>query len=551
MRNSESIFGATLDAIDLGIMWDRLVSIADEIVTTLVRTSFSTIVSESYDLTVAVLDRNEKLVTQGTRSLPVFMGTAPRTLAHFLERFPPETLKPGDVIMSNDPWIGTGHMFDINVMRPVFLGDTIVAYTMSITHLPDVGGIGFGATATEIFHEGLRIPVIKFFEEGRRNELVVDFIVNNVRIPDQVLGDLLANVTANQVGGQMILDFMTEYGLKNLDQLSHSIRHSSERAMREAIQDMKDGSYHHSIQIEGVEGSLSLCCQATIEESSLRISFDGTDPCVRQGINVPFCYTNAMALYSIKCLTIPELPNNAGSIEPISVSAPEGCLLAAKHPAPTGGRHVIGHFVTPLIFGALAESVTSKVQADTGMMDLMTFQGIHPNGRPISELFFASGGFGALQKHDGLNTIPGPSNMAVVPIEVWEANTGTTIEYKCLLPDSGGPGEARGGLGQEISIRNDTGSVLIAFSMANRTQFPATGLFGGLPGRLREHQVNGQKVHPKGRYELMPGDRITLIEAGGGGYGLPEDRSPDSIRSDLQDGFVTATSVERDYQQDI
>ena len=551
MRNLDNSSEAKLDAIDLSIMWDRLVSIADEIVTTLVRTSFSTIVSESYDLTVAILDRNGKLVAQGTRSLPVFMGTAPRTLAHFLERFPPETLSPGDVVMSNDPWIGTGHMFDINVMRPVFFGNTIIAYTMSITHLPDVGGIGFGATATEIFHEGLRIPVIKFFEEGRRNELVVDFIVNNVRTPDQVLGDLLANVTANQVGGQMILDFMTEYRLKNLDQLSHSIRHSSERAMREAIQEMKDGDYHHSIQIEGVEGPLSLGCQATIEGSSINISFDGTDSCVRQGINVPFCYTNAMALYSIKCLTIPTLPNNAGSIEPIHVSAPEGCLLAANHPAPTGGRHVIGHFVTPLIFGALAESVVSRVQAETGMMDLMTFQGIHPNGRPISELFFASGGFGALQSCDGLNTIPGPSNMAVVPIEVWEANTGTTIEYKCLLPDSGGPGEARGGLGQEISIRNDTGSVLTAFSMASRTQFPAIGLFGGLAGRPREHQVNGQKVHPKGRYDLMPGDRITLIEAGGGGFGSPKDRSLELIRSDVHEGFVSSAAVIREYQQEI
>ena len=551
MRSSVNAPEATLDAIDLSIMWDRLVSIADEIVTTLVRTSFSTIVSESYDLTVAILDRNGKLVAQGTRSLPVFMGTAPRTLAHFLERFPPDTLNPGDVIMSNDPWIGTGHMFDINVMRPVFFGNTIVAYTMSITHLPDVGGIGFGATATEIFHEGLRIPIIKFLEKGKRNELVVDFIVNNVRIPDQVLGDLLANVTANQVGGQMILDFITEYGLPNLDQLSHSIRRSSEKAMREAIEEMKDGSYRNSVEIEGVDGPLSLGCQARIEGSSIKISFDGTDPCVRQGINVPFCYTNAMALYSIKCLTIPTLPNNAGSIEPIHVTAPEGCLLAAKHPAPTGGRHVIGHFVTPLIFGALAQSVPNKVQADTGMMDLMTFQGLHPNGRPISELFFASGGFGALQNWDGLDTIPGPSNMAVVPIEVWEANTGTTIEYKCLLPDSGGPGESRGGLGQEISIRNDTGSVLTAFSMANRTQFPAMGLFGGLPGRPREHRVNGQKVHPKGRYELAPGDRITLVEAGGGGFGAPKDRSSDSIRADLREGYVSSGAVIRDYQQEV
>lgn len=547
MNESNHVQDSRLDAIDLSITWDRLVSIADEIVTTLVRTSFSTIVSESYDLTVAILDRQGRLVAQGTKSLPVFMGTAPRTLQHFLKRYPPETLRPGDVVISNDPWIGTGHMFDINVMRPVFLGDSIVAYTMSITHLPDVGGIGFGATATEIFHEGLRIPITKFLEEGKCNDLVVDFITNNVRTPEQVLGDLFANVTANQVGGQMIVDFLNEYQLDDLEKLSDAVCRTSEDAMRKVIRGMKDGQYQNSIQIEGVDGPLSLSCQASIEGSAISVSFDGTDPCVRRGINVPFCYTNAMTLYSIKCLTIPTLPNNAGAFTPIEVWAPSGCLLAAEHPVPTGGRHVIGHFVTPLIFGALAEAVPSGVQAETGMMDLMTFQGTHPNGRPISALFFASGGFGALQDWDGLNTLPGPSNMAGVPVEVWEANTGTTVERKRFLPDSGGPGKSRGGLGQEICIRNDTGNILTAFSMANRTEFPATGFFGGGAGRPREHRVNGKKVHPKGKYELMPGDRIELFEAGGGGFGTSRERSRRLVLKDLEEGFISSEAADRDY----
>ncbi len=539
------------DAVDLSIMWDRLISIADEIVSTLVRTSFSTIVSESYDLTVAILDRHGHLMAQGTYSVPVFMGTAPHTLRQFLQRFPPQTLKPDDVLISNDPWIGTGHMFDINVMRPVFRDGEIVAYTISITHLPDIGGLGFGAAATEIFHEGLRLPICKLLDAGIRNDLVVDIISTNVRNPGEVLGDLFANVTCNEVGGRMLLEFMDEYGLSDLEGLSQSIRSHSERATRQAINTMRDGTYHNAIQIEGIDGPLTLACEASIIGNSITVDFSGTSPTVRRGINVPFCYTRAMSLYTIRCLSVPELPNNSGSVAPVQVTAPANCLLNAQPPAATGARHVIGHFVSPLLFGALAEAVPNRVQADCGMMDLMTFQGTHPNGRAITTIYFASGGFGALQDYDGPATTPGPSNMAVVPTELWETLTGTTVEYRRLLPDSGGPGTARGGLGQEVAIRNDTGHPLTIFSMASRTEFPAVGLLGGSPGRRREHRINGNTVHPKGHYELAPGDQITLSEAGGGGFGDPSQRDHALIKEDLRQGYITKSGAQRDYSIDL
>ena len=539
--------GLGMDAVDLGILWDRLIAIADEIVSTLIRTSFSTIVSESYDLTVAILDADRRLIAQGTYSLPVFMGTAPRTLGHFLERFPPERLRPGDVVVSNDPWIGTGHMFDINVMRPVFRDGRIVAYTISITHLPDIGGLGFGAAATEIFHEGLRLPVCKLVEAGVRNELLVDIVAANVRTPDETLGDLFANVTANEVGGRMLLELMDEYGLDDLGPLSVAIRSHSEQATRAAIEAMRDGTYANAIQIEGIEGPMTLACEATIAGSAIAIDFTGTSPSVRRGINVPFCYTNAMSLYAVKCLTVPSIPNNSGSVAPVRVSAPPGCLLNALPPAATGARHVIGHFVTPLLFGALVEAAPDRVQADCGMMDLMTFQGTHPNGRPISTIYFAAGGYGALTGYDGPSTLPGPSNMAVVPTEVWETLTGTTVEHRRFLPDSGGPGAARGGAGQEVVIRNDTGHPLTVFSMAARTEFPAVGFAGGGPGARREHRVNDVAVHPKGRYELAPGDRVTLIEAGGGGFGDPRERPRARIEEDIARGLVTPEGARRDY----
>jgi N-methylhydantoinase B len=536
-----------LDAVSVGIMWDRLVAISDEIVSTLVRTSFSTIVSESYDLTVALLDGEGQLMAQGTYSVPVFMGTAPATLGHMLDKFPAETLRPGDVVITNDPWLGTGHTFDINVMRPVFQGGRIVAYVISITHLPDIGGLGFGAAAREIYHEGLRLPICKLFEAGRLNDFLIELVRTNVRAPDQVIGDIMANVTATRAGMGMLAAFLAEYGLDDFAVLSAEIRARSEAATRARIAQMADGTYQNSIQIEGVDGPLTLACRIEVVGDAMAVDFTGTDGSVRQGINVPFCYTRAMVLYSIKCLTAPELPNNGGSVVPVTVTAPDGCLLNAQPPSPVGARHMIGHFVSPLVFGALADAVPDRIQADCGMLDLMTFQGKHRDGHDVSTIYFASGGFGALSGHDGAETTPGPSNMAVVPVEVWETLTSTTIERKALLPDSGGAGTARGGLGQEVVIRNDSTHIMGVFCMANRTDFPPLGLMGGQPGRAREHRINGVTVDPKGHYELQPGDRITLIEAGGGGYGPSSERARDAIEADLAEGFVTPDNAARDY----
>ncbi|MBM3491894.1 MAG: hydantoinase B/oxoprolinase family protein [Alphaproteobacteria bacterium] len=537
----------TLDAVSLGIMWDRLIALTDEIVSTLVRTSFSTIVRESYDLSVVVLDAGGHLMAQGTYSVPVFIGTAPRTLKYMLEKFPPHTLRPGDVLVTNDPWMGTGHMFDISVMRPVFRGRKIVAYTMSITHLPDVGGLGFGAAATEIFHEGLRLPICKLVKGGELDPFMVDLIHANCRVPDQVMGDLMANVSCNEVGGRQVLEFMQEYSLDDLSGLSHAIREHSEQAMRQKIREMRRGVYRNRVMVEAIDAPVEYACRVEVDDGEVRIDFTGTGPCVDRGINVPFCYTNAMSLYAIKCLTIPSIPNNGGATLPVKVSAPPGCILNAQPPVPTGGRHIMGHFVPPLIFGALAEAAPDKVQADCGMMDLMTVQGRHTNGRGVSTIYFSAGGFGALQGRDGTDTLPGPSNMAVVPVEIWETLTTLTVESKRLRPDSGGSGAARGGVGQEVVLRNDSGHPMTVFSMANRTEFPALGMAGGKAGAMRQHKINDVAVHPKGKYVLRPGDRITLVEAGGGGYGDPRQRPVAQVVADVREGFVTPEGAARDY----
>ncbi|MBL8697068.1 MAG: hydantoinase B/oxoprolinase family protein [Alphaproteobacteria bacterium] len=538
---------STYDPIALGIQWDRLIAIADEIINALVRTSFSTNVRESYDLSCVVFDRKGRSIAQGAYSVPSFTGTAPATLACMLAKFPPETLQPGDVVATNDPWMGTGHLFDVNVMQPVFRRGALAGYTMSITHLPDIGGAGFSATAREVYEEGLRLPIIKLARAGVVDDAWIELVRTNVRVPEQTIGDLMANVSCTTVGARMLVEFMDEYGIDDLTPLADAILGHSERAIREELRRIPEGNYENAIDIEGHADPLRLACRIRIADGEAHADFSGSSLAVPAAINVPLCYTRAMTCHAIKCLTTPKIPNNEGSVRPITATAPAGSILNPQPPSPTGGRHIVGHFVNPLIYGALARALPDRVQGDSGMLNLINVQGRTREGAGVSSIFFASGGFGALRGIDGQATTPAPSNMTGTPVEVWENLTGMFVESKELLPDSGGPGEFRGGLGQRIALINDSGHPMTASCLAGRTAFAPAGVLGGKPGGMRSIAINGRTVHPKGRYILQPGDRIDTIEAGGGGYGDPRNRRRESIEADLRQGFVTPAAAKRDY----
>jgi N-methylhydantoinase B len=538
------------DPIALGIQWDRLIAIADEIINALVRTSFSTNVRESYDLSCVVFDRKGRSIAQGAYSVPSFTGTAPATLAHMLAKFPPETLRPGDVIATNDPWMGTGHLFDVNVMQPVFRRGALVGYTMSITHLPDIGGAGFSATAREVYEEGLRLPIIRLAREGTVDEAWIELVRTNVRVPEQTIGDLMANVSCTTVGARMLVEFMDEYGLDDLVPLADAILAHSERAIRDELRAIPEGVYENAIDIEGHADPLRLACRIAIRGGEAFADFSGSSLAVPAAINVPLCYTRAMTCHAIKCLTTPKIPNNEGSVRPIHATAPEGSILNPVPPSPTGGRHIVGHFVNPLVYGALARALPDRVQGDSGMLNLVNVQGRTREGTGVSSIFFASGGFGALKGIDGQATTPAPSNMTGTPVEVWENLTGMFVESKELLPDSGGPGEFRGGLGQRIALVNDSGQPMNVSCLAGRTEFAPQGVLGGRPGGMRSIAINGAPVHPKGRYVLAPGDRIDTVEAGGGGYGDPLRRARVAVEADLRQGFVTPGAAKRDYGYD-
>lgn len=535
------------DPIALGIQWDRLISITDEIINVLVRTSFSNIVRESYDLSCILFDHRGQSVAQGTYGSPGFIGTAPMTLAHMLRRFPPSSLEPGDVVLTNDPWQGTGHLFDVSVMQAVFRRGQLVGYVMSITHLPDIGGAGFSATAREVYTEGLRLPICKFARRGEMDEYLLELVRANTRVPEQTIGDLVANVTCTSMGARMLVEFMDDYALDSIEALADAILSFSERAIRHEIQRIPDGTYRNSMQVEGFDGPISLACAVTVRGDEIAIDFNGTGPEVASAINVPFCYTQAFAVYAVKTLTTSKIPNNQGSIRPLTVTAPAGCILNSRPPSATGGRHIVGHFVSPLIFGALAHALPNRIQADSGMLDLINVQGRTREGEAVSAVFFAAGGFGALDDRDGASCCPGPSNITGTPIEVWESVTGLFVTSKEFLVDSGGAGRFRGGLGQRIEMRNDSGHPMTISVLAACTEFAPTGVLGGQPGRLRSVHVNGRAVHSMGRYVLQPGDTLVTSEAGGGGYGDPFERPAEAVLADLAAGFVSAQAARRDY----
>ena len=526
------------DPVSLKILWDRLISITDEGVSTLIRTAFSTVVREAYDLSVVLLDTEGELLAQGTQSIPSFTGSAPATLAHMLARIPTDQLAPGDVVVTNDPWMGTGHTYDINVMAPVFRAGRIVAYALSVTHLPDIGGQGFGSEATEIYQEGLRLPVLKLRRGGRLDPFLLDLLRFNVRVPEQVIGDVMANVACVGVLERQVNAFMNDYAVDDITPLSRQIRALAERAMRARIGEMADGVYPAEMTIEGVDAPIMLRCAVTVRGESIAIDYAGTDPCVNHGINVPFCFTNGYSIHAVKCVAAAAIPNNGGATRPVSVTAPEGSILNAPPPFAVAARHSVGWFLPTLIFRALEPAAAGAVQADSGMINMVNFRGTHRNGRPITTLHFASGGFGAAAGTDGEPTLSTPSSNAAIPVEVWEAATSITVTKKALRPGSGGEGAARGGLGQEVFMRNDTGHDLTVDVMGVRTDYPAEGMHGGGPGALRETHINGKKAPRMGRFVLRPGDTLERYEAGGGGFGKPSERPAEKVEEDERLGLV-------------
>jgi N-methylhydantoinase B len=538
------------DAVDVGIIWSRLVSVPDEMVSALVRTSFSTMVRESGDFSVMLFDGRGKFLAQGAVGVPSFTGTGPSTVKAILEIIPATEMHDGDVIITNDPWIGTGHVYDINVLKPIFHRGRLVGFCLTVSHLADVGGgAGYGADARDVYEEGFSLPPVKFFERGVPNAFIIDFFRRNVRYIDLVLGDIYSNVAACNVGAQGLLDILAEYELDDIAGVADEIFALTRVAITEQLKAIPKGIFRGVLPVEGVDDipEIRLEAKVTIDAEGFQFDFEGTGPTVNRGVNVPICYTRAYCYFCFKVLVAPAVPNNQAVIDFVTISAPDNCILNALRPNPTGARHIFGHYVAPLIFGALAEALPLEVQADSGMIFQVNLRGQSQLGRDFSYIYFTPGGYGAFGDMDGRFALPGPSNMIGGPVEVWEEDTGCFFLRKEVLPDSGGAGEFQGGNGQVFDLRNDTGRVLHASFMASRTRLAARGFLGGKPGAHRQICVDGVALDAKARVEVAPGGLISVHDSGGGGFGDPTARDLERIRRDLRIGLVSHAWVEQNY----
>jgi N-methylhydantoinase B len=529
------------DAVELELLWRRLISLVDEAAAALVRTSFSTLVRESYDFSCIVTDAAGQSLVQATESIPSFIGTLPETVKHFLRFFPPETLKPGDVLITNDIWLGTGHLPDITVAKPIFRHGKLVAFSASTAHAPDIGGKIRSPEPREVFEEGLQIPPLKLMRAGEADETLVAILRKNVRTPEQTMGDLWAQVVALDLMEERLHILMEQAGLNDLASLAAEIHARCEAAMRSAIAALPDGTYKSELQTDGLmDKPVTLKLSLTIEGDRIIADYTGTDAQVDRAINCALCYTYAMTMYGVKVCTSPNLPNNEGAWRPISMIAPDGCIVNPVFPASGGSRMLIGHYLPMLVFGCLGQIVPERVMAACGSpMWGMNQSGVNAHGKPYANMFFYNGGMGANMRGDGISCLSWPSNVSSTAIEITEHIAPLRVHYKRLRPDSGGPGRHRGGLGQEIALESRSETPIAVSFLAERTIFPAFGVEGGKAGAPGVLRINGDKVDPKKQYVLSRGDTVILATPGGGGHGDPDQRNKVARERDIQAGYIS------------
>jgi N-methylhydantoinase B len=530
-----------MDPILVEVLSNRLVSIVNEQQAALIRTAFSTVVRESEDLACGVFDSRGHMVAQSLTGTPGHINAMATGVRHFLTAYPAEALRPGDVLLTNDPWQTSGQINDFTVVTPVFHGGRAIAFFANTCHAADVGGRVLSAEAREVYEEGLRVPIMKLFDGGAVNETLVEIVRANVRTPDETVGDLYAQSACNDVGARSLTTLLEEFGLESIDPLADEIVHRSEQAMRDAIRELPDGVYEHEGWSDGFDEPIRLKVAVTVEGDELTIDFAGSSPQSTHGINLVLNYTHAYASFAAKAALAPDVPHNEGSFRPVHVTAPPGSILNCVPPASVGSRHLIGHLLPGVIFGALANALPEGLMATGADATWLTiWRGTGRDGRPFSLTLFQSGGTGARASKDGLTTTGFPSGVAGVPAEVIETLTPLVQFRRELRVDSGGAGRCRGGLGQASEMGSRGEGRWSVSTLIDRTRFPAAGLDGGQPGATgRLSLVSGEDVQPKTVIQVDEADRVRLELPGGGGYGDPRERDPERVLADVVDGYVS------------
>jgi len=538
------------------VMWNRLISVVEEQAQALVRTAFSTSVREAGDLSAGVYDTHGQMLAQAVTGTPGHVNAMADAVAHFIRRIGRQNITQGDVYITNDPWEGTGHLHDITMVTPSFHNDVLVGFFACTAHIVDIGGRGFGADAASVYEEGLYLPIMKFADAGEVDQTLVRIIRGNVREPDQLIGDIYALTTCNEIGHRRLIDMMQEFELDTLDGIASFILENSRRATLERIAALPRTQASGEMTIDGFSAPITLKVTLSIEEDRILSDFAGTSGLDRKGINCPLVYAKAYACYALKVAIAPEIPNNAASLAPFEIAAPDNTIVNALHPAPVALRHIVGHFIPDVVFNAFDKIVPDLVPAE-GAGCLCNFQvSLRPRmdaPAPADAvrrevLTFNSGGSGARPEFDGLNATAFPSGVMTMPVEATEHAGPVIIWRKELRPDSGGSGKQRGGLGQYMVVGAREGHEFDIQAMFDRVDHPAQGRRGGGAGAPTTiAQDDGGKMYGKGKQLVTHGRKVMMAFPGGGGYGDPAERPRESVMHDLARGYISAQTAAQDY----
>lgn len=538
------------------VMWNRLISVVEEQAQALVRTAFSTSVREAGDLSAGVYDVKGQMLAQAVTGTPGHVNAMADAVAHFIRRIGRDNIFEGDVYITNDPWEGTGHLHDITMVTPSFYRKELVGFFACTAHIVDIGGRGFGADAASIYEEGLYLPIMKFAERGQVDQTLLKIVRGNVREPDQLIGDIYALSTCNEIGHRRLTDMMQEFDISDLKTISEFILENSRRATIERIAALPKKSASGELTVDGFEHPITLKVKIIVHKDKIISDFTGSSGLDKKGINCPLVYTKAYACYALKVAIAPEIPNNAASLAPFEIVAPVDTIVNAVHPAPVALRHIIGHFVPDVVFNAFDKIVPSVVPAE-GAGCLCNFQvSLRPSNNNLRDknakrsevLTFNSGGSGARPEHDGLNATAFPSGVMTMPIEATEHAGPVIIWRKELRPDSGGNGKQRGGLGQYMEVGAQEGYEFDFQAMFDRVNYPALGRRGGGSGASTSiEQDNGTSMNGKGKQFVPNGRKVIMAFPGGAGYGDAKGRALDQVKRDLLRGYISIETAKEHY----
>ena len=565
-----------MDTISYEIIRNSLYATAREMKIAMMRTAASPIMHLGADASAAVFDADMQLVAQGN-DIPTMLGSAVLSTKASVEAIGRERLRPGDVIISNDAYLGGGnHQPDVQFTRPVFFGETLVAFVMTRGHWTDIGGQAPGSYSIntwDIYGEGVRIPPVLLY---RNDEIVADvqsLIVNNTRDPEGRLLDIQAQYAGCYVGDQRIKTLAAKYGAADLrDAMRRSLDHS-EALMREAIGAIPDGVYEAEDFIEGVHApgwageAVPVRVKVTVRGSDIHFDYTGSGPQTRGGINCTLAVTCNSTWFTVKALTDVSIPINQGCYRPVTIHAPEGSIVNCTFPASVvSGNTETSPRVIDLLLKALSQAVPQSVIGQSNCAACSgVFGGKDPDATRVrrtgkeylSMVEPHGGGMGARAGRDGINGIRVyVGNAGALPVEFIEQTMPLTVEEWALVPDSGGAGQYRGGLTARRTYR--VGFDEATFTVAGeRGEAAPQGYFGGRAGGLFECTVvrsdgSARKVPPKGATEIVKrGDRVLLQPAGSGGYGDPKQRDREALRRDVLDGYVSAQAAREFYGVDM